>query len=58
MPQPDVSDVHVNALLTSMSIAHMNAEEHYVADKMFPLISSDKQSDSAVVYTGGLLAGQ
>lgn len=53
MPQPDVGDVHVNALLTNMSIAHMNKEEHYVADRMFPLVPSDKQSDLFVIYTRG-----
>lgn len=53
MPQPDVGDVHVNALLTNLSIAHMNAEDHYVADAMFPMIPSDKQSDSYVIYQRG-----
>lgn len=53
MPQPDVGDVHTNATLTNISIAHMNAEKHYVADAMFPLVPSDKQSDLYVVYTRG-----
>lgn len=53
MPQPDIGDLHVNALLTSMSIAHMNKEEHYVADKVFPLVGVDKQSDVYAVYQRG-----
>ena len=53
MPQPDVGDVHVNALLTEISIAHMNKLEHYVADKCFPLVGVDKQSDVYAVYTRG-----
>lgn len=54
MPQPDVTDVHVNALLTQMSIAHMNAEEHYVADRCFPLVPVDKQSDLFLTYDRGV----
>jgi len=53
MPQPDVGDVHVNALLTQMSIAHMNKEIHYVADKCFPLVPVEKQSDVYAVYQRG-----
>lgn len=53
MPQPDVGDVHVNALLTNVSIAHMNAEEHYVADGVFPLVPVEKQSDVYAVYQRG-----
>lgn len=54
MPQPDISDVHVNGLLTDMSIAHMNAEEHYVADRVFAPVPSDKQSDIYLKYTRGV----
>ncbi len=53
MPQPDVGDVHVNALLTQMSIAHMNKEEHYIADRLFPLVGVNKQSDVYAVYQRG-----
>lgn len=53
MPQPDVGDVHVNALLTDISIAHMNKEEHFVADRMFPLVGVEKQSDLYQIYTRG-----
>src|SRR3990167_7153444 len=53
MPQPDIGDLHVNALLTQLSIAHMNKEEHYVADKVFPLVPVEKQSDVYAVYQRG-----
>jgi len=53
MPQPDVGDVHVNALLTNVSIAHLNKEEFFIADKCFPLVGVDKQSDVYAVYTRG-----
>ncbi len=41
--QPDVGDVHVNALLTNMSIAYRNGQ--YVWDKIFPPVPVTKQSD-------------
>jgi hypothetical protein len=53
MPQPDVGDLHVNALLTDISIAHLNKDEHYVADRMFPLVGVEKQSDLYQIYTRG-----
>lgn len=53
MPQPDVGDVHVNALLTNISIAHRNARDFYIADKVFPLVPVQKQTDIYPVYTRG-----
>ena len=32
--QPDVGDVHVNGLLTQLSIAYRNL--NYIADQVFP----------------------
>lgn len=43
--QPDVGDVHVNALLTNLSLSYQNADDAYVADRAFPLVPVDKQSD-------------
>ena len=51
--QPDVTDVHVNALLTQISIAHYNEPDAYIADKVFPLIYVPKQSDIYPVYDRG-----
>jgi len=53
MPQPDVGDVHVNALLTNMSIAHYNQMDAYIADKAFPIVFVEKQSDIYPVYDRG-----
>ncbi len=53
MPQPDIGDLHVNGLLTNLSIAHMNALDSFVADKCFPPLGVDKQSDIYPVYTRG-----
>lgn len=48
MPRPTVSDVHVNRLLTNMSIAYTNPE--YIADKAFPILPVTKQTDVYASY--------
>jgi len=53
MSQPDVGDVHVNGLLSQISIAHYNEESAYVADQVFPLVYVQKQTDIYPVYTRG-----
>ncbi len=53
MPQPDVSDVHVNALLTNLSIGYSN--ETYVADEVFPPVDVSKQSDLIASYDRNML---
>lgn len=50
MPQPDVGDVHVNALLTNMSVAYMQEDENFIADKVFPVLMVDKQTDVYARY--------
>lgn len=46
---PTQSDLHVNVPLTVMSIAFMQSSDEFVADKVFPVIPVEKQSD--VFYT-------
>lgn len=45
MPQPVASDVHVNAPLTNISVAWLQSQGAYVADKVFPTVPVQKQSD-------------
>jgi len=52
MPQPTLSDVHVNRPLTDMSFAYA-AEQETVADKMFPVIPHMSKSDSFYTYPKG-----
>lgn len=52
MPQPALSDVHVNRPLTDMSFAYTGTLET-VADKMFPVIPSQNKSDSYYTYDKG-----
>lgn len=47
---PTAGDVHVNAPLTNISIAHMQAADAFVADRVFPNIPVQKQSDRYYKY--------
>lgn len=51
MPQPHIGQVHVDAILTSLSVAYMQRQENFIADRVFPVIPVDKKSDSYFVYT-------
>ena len=51
MPQPTSQDVHVNSILTQMSVAYMQESYAFVASKVFPQINVNKQSDSYFVYS-------
>lgn len=52
MPQPTLSDVHINAPLTNLSHAY-TAELETVFDKLFPLVSVQKKSDTYYTYPKG-----
>tara|TARA_R100001510_G_C7651458_1_gene209129 strand:+ start:1819 stop:2775 length:957 start_codon:yes stop_codon:yes gene_type:complete len=51
MPNPTTSDVHVDAILTNMSIAYMQDQDHFVAGKVFPTVPVQKQSDLYYTYS-------
>lgn len=50
MPQPTNSDVHVDAALTNISIAYLQDETSFIADKVFPIVPVPKQSDKYFLY--------
>lgn len=50
MSQPTPSDVHVNRPLSQISIAFMQNASNFVADRVFPNIPVEKQSDTYWVY--------
>ena len=50
MPNPVVSDVHVNRPLTNISVAYAQSAEQFVAGRVFPEISSSARSDEFFVY--------
>jgi len=51
MPQPTQSDVHVDAVLTNISVAYIQQAENFVAGRVFPTIPVPKQSDKYFTYT-------
>lgn len=53
MPQPNLSNVHVNAPLTNMSLAYIQDQNAFVADKVFPNIPVTQRSDRYYVYNRG-----
>src|SRR5438132_3569513 len=53
MPEPTLSSVHVNRPLTNISQAYMQDSTDYIADRIFPVVPVQKQSDRYFVYTKG-----
>lgn len=49
--QPTAASVHVNAPLTNISVAYIQSQADFIADKVFPVVPVDKQSDIYWVYT-------
>lgn len=45
MPNPTQSDLHVNVPLTNVSVAFMQDNAQFIADKIFPRVPVSKQSD-------------
>lgn len=50
---PTPGDVHVNAVLTNISIAMIQSQANFVCDSVFPNIPVSKQSDRYYVYDRG-----
>ena len=48
MSQPDIADLHVNSLLTAVSIGYQPGG--FFADRMFPMVPVDKQTDIWAKY--------
>ena len=46
--EPVPGDLHVDGLLRNISLQYVNQLGDYVADKVFPLVFVDKQSDKYV----------
>ena len=48
--QPTQNQVHVDAILTNLSVAYIQDTDQFIADKVFPQVPVSKQSDSYYVY--------
>ena len=53
MPQPTPRDVHVDAALTNVSVAYMQDQTNFIADKIFPIVPVEHQSDVYFKYDKG-----
>jgi hypothetical protein len=51
MPQPSVNNVHIDAILTNISVAYLQNTNNFIADKVFPTIPVDKKSNLYFKYT-------
>lgn len=51
MPNPTQSDLHVNVPLTNVSVAWMQDKSTFIADKIFPRVPVQKQSDLYYKYS-------
>ena len=45
MPSPTQADLHVNVPLTNVSVAYMQSASSFIADKVFPKVAVEKQSN-------------
>lgn len=50
MPNPTAGAVHVDGLLTEFSVGFVQADEKFVADKVFPLLGVMHQSNKYATY--------
>ncbi len=53
MPQPSPSDVHVDSVLTALSVKYANDRDSYIAGKVFPTIPVQNQSDIYYKFNKG-----
>jgi len=51
MPQPTVSDVHIDVPLSTIATAYKNQDGSYIAEDVFPTVPVQKQSDKYYEWT-------
>ncbi len=50
MPQPTSAQMHVDAILTNMSVAYIQDESAFIATKVFPIVPVEKETDKYFVF--------
>ena len=50
---PTYQQIHIDRALTNISVAYMQDANNFIADKVFPIIPVQKQSDTYFVYDQG-----
>lgn len=53
MPNPSVSSVHVDSLLTDISVAFVQSSTNYVATRVFPTVPVEKKTDIIPQFDAG-----
>lgn len=53
MPNPNRSNLHVDSLLTNISVAVLQEQTVFIANRVFPAVPVTKQSDLYPVYNAG-----
>lgn len=53
MPQPTISDVHLDRILTNFSVARLQDPNNFVAGKVFPIVPVTNQSNKYYIYDTG-----
>jgi hypothetical protein len=53
MPNPVFSDVHIQAALTQISVAYMQDQSNYIADKVFANVPVVHQADKYYIFRKG-----
>src|SRR6185436_5667538 len=51
MGQPTRSDLHVNALMSNLSLMYAQEEGNFIATRVFPIIPVQKASDRYTIYS-------
>lgn len=51
MPQPSAGDLHVDYLLTDLSVAFLQSANNFVADRVFPRVPVQLQSNKYAIYS-------
>lgn len=50
MAQPTLQQVHLDAILTNISVAFMQSQDRFIASKVFPVVPVDKASDKYFTF--------
>ena len=50
---PKMQEAHIDRALTNMSVAYMQDASNYIADKVFPIVPVNRQSDLYYIYNTG-----
>lgn len=51
MPLLTPSNVHLDAPLSNLTLAYVQSQDNFIADKVFPVVGVDKQSDYYYIYS-------